>query len=280
MNSNNELVSVILPVYNAEMYLAESITSIINQTYQNLQILIINDGSTDKSLDIINTFNDERLMIISRENKGLIYSLNEGLAYAKGNFIARMDADDISSPDRIQKQLDFLIKHKNIAVVGSYAKLIDENNNVIGTRTPSKFNFLLKATCRLGAPFIHPSIMFNKKLINKQLFYSSEFTHAEDYELWSRLSLQKELKFANIPEYLLMYRILMTSVSRKNSEKQSEITVKIQKKYFIKSKYKDTSNTTDIWSILFKQKLTFYIIPQLVFKIKMLIKKKTRVRIK
>ena len=144
---------------------------------------IINDGSSDKSLDIINSFIDGRITVINRDNKGLIYSLNEGLNIANGNYIARMDADDIARFDRIEKQLCFLKKNKNVAIVGSYANLIDEDGNNIGLKKKPSSDTIIKAVCFFGSPFIHPSVMFNKNLIKEELYYSNNFVHAEDYEL-------------------------------------------------------------------------------------------------
>lgn len=268
----SELVSIILPVYNAGKYISEAIESIINQTYQNLQIIIIDDGSTDNSLEIINSFKDKRINVISRKNMGLIFTLNEALQYAKGNYIARMDADDISRSDRIEKQVSFLKKNPNISIIGSYATIINESNHIIGYRKPAKHNFSLKATCFLGSPFIHPSVMFNKKLINNELYYSDEFLHAEDYELWSRLATKDDIKFSTIPEYLLMYRVLNTSISRTYSEKQKKMTLKVQKRYFIKQKNLNEFKETNVYSIVFQQKEKIYIPLQLCFKLKELFK--------
>lgn len=266
MKKDFPLVSVILPVYNAEKFVFESINSILNQTYNNLQIIIIDDGSIDNSLNIINSFNDQRILVISRENKGLIYSLNEGLKHSKGNFILRMDADDIAKENRIERQLAEFKEKPHLSVIGSFCELIDEENNIIGYRTPPRYNFYIKSSCLFGSPFVHPSVMFNKKNLKEQLFYSEKYKYAEDYELWARLSLDKSIQFYNIPEYLLKYRILETSISRKNSEAQDNIKLKIQKEYFLKKTNNlHENNIKSLKSIIFHQKIKIYLLPQILF---------------
>lgn len=125
----NELISVILPVYNGEKYLKEAIESILNQTYTNFEFIIIDDGSKDSSLEIIKEYEkeDERIVAVSRENKGLIATLNEGIEKAKGKYIARMDQDDISLPNRFEEQLKIMENDKEIVVCGSWINVFGEN---------------------------------------------------------------------------------------------------------------------------------------------------------
>ncbi|HGF6562056.1 glycosyltransferase [Providencia sp. wls1922] len=265
-----ELVSVILPVYNAEKFLHDSLNSVINQSYSNLEIIVIDDGSSDNSLSIIKNFNDKRIKIISRENKGLIHSLNEGLNIAKGNYIARMDADDIARSDRIETQLKFLLKNKDISIVGSYANLIDENGVNIGIKKKPSSDLTIKTICFFGSPFIHPAVMFNKLLIKEQLYYSNEFIHAEDYELWSRLVACEKFKFFNIKDTLLDYRIVSTSVSRKYENQQKQSHQDIIKKYFLLYNKNSSlnSNKDFLYAILFNQKNSSRIIFQLLYLIR------------
>ncbi len=263
----NELVSIILPVYNAENYLYDSINSIINQSYKNLEIIIINDGSTDNSLSILKKFNDSRIRLISRENKGLIHSLNEGLSLANGNYIARMDADDIARSDRIEIQLKFLLENKNFSVVGSYANIIDEHGINIGIKKKTSSNITIKTICFFGSPFIHPTVMFNKALIKEQLYYSNEFIHAEDYELWARLVVCKKFKFHNIKDTLLDYRIVSTSVSRKYEVQQKKSHQNIIKKYFlIDAEHLNLDKTSSLLkATIFHQKLNLKLLPQVLY---------------
>ena len=216
------MVSVIMPVYNGELYLREAIESILNQTYTDFELICIDDGSSDGTLQILNEYSDidQRIIIVSRENRGLISTLNEGLSLAKYNYIARMDADDISMPTRLEKQINYLRSHKEVGVIGSSYISVDQDRRVIGERRLWNVNYILKAICIFGSPFAHPSVMFNKLALGADLHYSSEYKHAEDYELWTRL--EKITKFAALSEPLLEYRVLQTSISRRNYVEQKE----------------------------------------------------------
>ncbi|EGR0539792.1 glycosyltransferase family 2 protein, partial [Vibrio cholerae] len=123
------MISVIMSVYNAEKYLSESIESILKQTFRDFEFICIDDGSTDSSLEILKKYRDldPRIILVSRDNKGLIYSLNEGLSLARYNYIARMDADDIAREDRLEKQYRYLSNKKNVSVVGSYFNVVNED---------------------------------------------------------------------------------------------------------------------------------------------------------
>ncbi len=210
----SELISVILPVYNGEKYLKEAIESILNQTYKDFEFIIINDGSTDKSLDIIEKYKkeDERIIVISRENKGLIATLNEGIEKAKGKYIARMDQDDISLPNRFEEQLKFLEKNPEIGVCGTWVEVFGENRNPILWKMPIK-DEELRPRLLFSVTFAHPSVMMRKGLINQyNLRYNEKYINAEDYKFW--LDFSKYTKFGNIPKKLFLYRYHETSVSR------------------------------------------------------------------
>lgn len=206
----NELITVILPVYNGEKYLRESILSILNQTYRNFELIIINDGSTDSSLEVIREYEkqDSRIIVISRENRGLISTLNEGIKKANGKYIARMDQDDICLPERFKKQIEFM-KKNNIILCGTYTKIIDENNNYIRDGiVPITHDEILKKLYQSSNPFFHPSVIF-KKVDN--IFYNELAHNCEDYELW--LKYIEIGKVANLSEYLLKYRIELNSIT-------------------------------------------------------------------
>ncbi|EGR2312003.1 glycosyltransferase, partial [Vibrio cholerae] len=217
------MISVIMSVYNAEKYLSESIESILKQTFRDFEFICIDDGSTDSSLEILKKYRDldPRIILVSRDNKGLIYSLNEGLSLARYNYIARMDADDIAREDRLEKQYRYLSNKKNVSVVGSYFNVVNEDGTFVKLRKLPKSNFILKPFCIFGSPFAHPAVMLNRSIILDGLYYDERYPSAEDYELWLRLSFGKT-KFANIPEPLLNYRILNTSISRSRKEEQEE----------------------------------------------------------
>lgn len=210
----NELISVILPVYNGEEYLDEAIQSILNQTYTNFEFIIINDGSTDKSLEIIKKYKekDQRIVVISRENKGLIATLNEGIQKAKGKYIARMDQDDISLAKRFEEQIKFLEKNHEIGACGTWVEVFGENIKTKKWKL-SCSNKRLKAELLFSSCFAHPSVMIKKNiLIENNIFYDKNFLHVEDFHLWSILS--KKTNFTNINKILFRYRIIDTSITR------------------------------------------------------------------
>ncbi|MGR5452161.1 glycosyltransferase family 2 protein [Vibrio sp. PNB22_3_1] len=215
------MISIILPVYNGGKYLAIAIDSVLKQTFKDFELICINDGSTDNTYSILKQYEklDSRVRVVSRENKGLIFTLNEGIILAKNNYIARMDADDICHPKRLELQYKYLEKHQGVAVVGSSYNIIDDKGNNIGFRNPPSYDYLIKAIQLFGSPFCHPAVMFNRKAIKSEdLFYSEEYPAAEDYELWLRLS--SCYRFHNLKEKLLDYRILDSSVSRQLPIKQ------------------------------------------------------------
>lgn len=207
-----------MPVYNGERFLKEAIESILTQTYTDFEFIIINDGSTDKSEEIIKSFPDPRIKLISQTNKGIIGALNAGLKIAQGDYIARMDADDISEPMRLQEQLAFMQSNPSIVLCGTWAKTINENGAIIGSYNypPVTHTNIRKAIIRHN-PFIHPSVMFTQKVIEKVGLYNLNYKHAEDYELWTRIVAR--FKTANIPKHLLRYRITSGSITQKNWSK-------------------------------------------------------------
>ena len=229
----NSIISVVMSVYNAEKYLKESIESILNQTFKNFEFIIINDGSTDRSLEIIENYakKDDRIVVISRENRGLITSLNEGIEKAKGKYIVRMDADDISLPNRCKKQIEFMEKNSDIAISGSAAIVFrDDKESLWRVYEDEK---MIKAELLFSSPFIHPSVIMRRDLICKyNLLYDKSYIHAEDLELWNRMS-RYGLKMANINKPLLKYRDTPNSVTKqanKNELKRYKTILSIFKK--------------------------------------------------
>lgn len=212
------LISILLPVYNAEKYLKESIESILYQTYKNLELIIINDGSTDDSKNIIKSYNDERIVYIeNKNNKGLIHSLNTGIDISKGEYIARMDSDDISFPERIENQLQFLIENPTISIVGTHAVFFTESIDKpiknwdldLKNTQPSEIRNTLKwENC-----IIHPSICMRKS-IAKDLLYDETQKNYEDYDLWLRASAMN-IEIGKINQPLLYYRVQPNSITQK-----------------------------------------------------------------
>ena len=220
-------ISVIMPAYNCESYISESIKSILGQTFSDFEFIIINDGSTDSTLDIINQFakDDERIKIINHEtNKGLIYSLNEGIDNAKGEYIARMDADDISLPKRFEKQVEYLDNHLDVGVLGGGGQNFGANND---TNYSPEFVDLIELLRGVG--FYHPSVMIRTKILHKNnIRYDSEYYLVEDHDLWARLL--KYTKLRNLQEILIKYRVHSDSVSNKNRDLQQHNKSKIRRR--------------------------------------------------
>ncbi|WP_051608621.1 glycosyltransferase [Selenomonas sp. FC4001] len=217
------LVSVLMPVYNAETYLYEAIISILNQSFEDFEFLIVDDGSTDHSMDIVHKFDDYRIKILHNDgNRGLVYSLNRGIKEAKGKYIARMDADDVSRPERLAKQADYMERHPDVAVCGSFIQTFFKN--VINScQTYPVRDEEIKGMMLFQSAFAHPAVMIRRDmLVLSNLYYREEMKHAEDYDLWSRM--MQKYRFYNIPEVLLNYRMSGDSVSSRNGDIQIKNT--------------------------------------------------------
>jgi glycosyltransferase involved in cell wall biosynthesis len=205
-------VSVVLAVFNGEAFIQKAIESVLNQVYQNLELIIINDGSTDKTAEIIGQYKDHRVRIVTNdENLKLIASLNKGLQIAQGEFIARLDADDICHKDRFAIQVGFLKENPNIGLVASGYKMFDAKGRE-RVKSESLDADVVKQVLRFVNPIRHSSVMFRKNLILDELqAYDKNFKHAEDYELWIRLSKKTDLRV--IPDVLVNCLVHGDSVS-------------------------------------------------------------------
>lgn len=219
-------VSVIMPVYNGEEYVSQAIESILNQTFADFEFIIIDDGSTDHSLDIIKTYMDPRIVLVSNEsNLTLIPTLNKGLNLARGEYIACMHADDISLPERLMRQVKFMDQHPNIAVCGTWVE-------TFGECEPSFWRFTtppdeVKCMLLFGCCIAHPSVMLRRSLIEAGIRYSPLYPNGEDYALWVRIAEHHEI--ANIPEILIKYRRSENQLSTKYAELEMRMTLKIQR---------------------------------------------------
>jgi glycosyltransferase involved in cell wall biosynthesis len=222
VESNIPKISVILPVYNAEKYIKESIESILKQSFGDFELILINDGSNDDSEKEILSFEDSRIRYYLNEtNLGLIKTLNKGIAQARGKYVARMDADDICAPNRFEKQFNYLEQHYDVVICGSWAKIIDEFGVVTGRIKRIDTNALIRANMLFTTPFVHPTVMIRKEVLEKNQ-YNEDAKHCEDLELWVRLSKEPTYKFHNLPEFLLNYRIHSSNVSVINTDYQTE----------------------------------------------------------
>lgn len=220
------LVSVVIAVYNGGNLLIKSIDSILKQSYSNLEIILVNDGSTDDSSTVIRSVDDDRIKLLENgENRGLIYSLNYGIQQATGDVIVRMDADDIALPNRIKHQVEVLKRDPSLVAVGSWITLIDENDYPIGQWEYPETHTTIKWNQLFNSAMAHPSIMFLKSAFNKTDGYSVDYKYAEDYELWSRLGAVGKLY--NIQAPLILYRVHSGSVSQSSNEAQCAVRQRI-----------------------------------------------------
>ena len=216
MYNTGPRISVVMPVYNAAPYLRMAIDSVLMQTYKNFEFIIINDGSTDNSADIIREYKDARIVFVdNEENMGLVSVLNTGLDLARGEFIARMDADDISLPNRFAKQLAYLRRHRRVGVLGTAFYIFGGGVSCISTKPKRPTLHDMLKTCPIG----HPTVMMRKSVLDKyKLRYDGRYRHAEDYELWLRMI--RYTRFANLPDVLLNYRWHTTNVSVVHADAQ------------------------------------------------------------
>lgn len=216
-------VSVVLPVWNGERYLAAAVQSILDQTFAAFELLIVDDGSTDQTLPIARHFGamDARIKLVRIGHGGVANALNAGLRQASAPYVARMDADDISLPSRLQMQIDYLDSHPRCVVVGCDTEVIDENENDLGVISfPSTHAALVDVLLSgKGSPFVHPAVVMRAEAVRAVGGYRPEHCPSEDYELWLRLIHSGE--FASIPECLLRYRMHRDSVSAQDLHLQS-----------------------------------------------------------
>lgn len=198
-------VSVIMPAYNAEKYIKEAIDSILGQTFPDFELIILDDCSKDMTGQIIQSYRDERIIYVrNEENLRVARTLNKGLQIARGEYIARMDADDSSFPDRLAKQVAYLDCHPEIAVLGTNVELFDENG-VIGTGWSATNPEQMKVDLFFSCGLAHPSVMMRKSVILELGGYHPEFEGLEDYELWCRVS--EKYAVTTLPDLLFRYRI-------------------------------------------------------------------------
>jgi glycosyltransferase involved in cell wall biosynthesis len=198
-------VSIIMTVFNSERYIQEAIESCLNQTHDNLELIIIDDGSTDSSLEIINSFQDERIkQLINKTNKGQSYSRNIGIKESSGEYIAIMDADDVAYENRLKIQLEYL-ETTNADICFTWADLINTDGLVTGVKKTTQNINLLRAKLLFECSLIHPTALWRKSsFLQNNLWYDEQFSYAQDYELWSRAI--RKVEFSVLGESLLKFR--------------------------------------------------------------------------
>jgi glycosyltransferase involved in cell wall biosynthesis len=229
-------VSVIMAVYNSEKFLDESINSILSQTLKDFEFIIIDDYSADNSLNIIKKHakQDKRIILIeNKKNLGLTKSLNKGLKLAKGKYIARIDADDIALPERLEKQYKYLEEHQDISLIGGAALVIDKNGKEIKKYKPITDEKKLKKILVKQNAIYHPTIMFRNEKNNS---YREKFYYSQDYDFYLT-KISKGKRLINIPDLLIKYRINSEAVSFTQRTKQKLFAEKAKEFYYQRLKY-------------------------------------------
>lgn len=220
---NRPRISLLMAVRNGERYLSEALRSILAQTYKELEVILVDDASNDGTKSVIDKYakSDSRLVCIQNERHlGLARSLNIGLEFARGEFLARQDADDLSLPDRIELQVDFLEKNPQVGVLGSAYYLIDNRGRVLKTKHPPQKDTTIRWHMLFHNPFCHSSIMVRRGLLEwPKVGYDEKWSVAQDYELWSRL-LENTMA-ANLSRPLVCLRIHEGQISKRHNEEQN-----------------------------------------------------------
>jgi glycosyltransferase involved in cell wall biosynthesis len=208
---NEPMISVIMATFNEpKLFIEESISSILNQTYRNLELLIADDSTNEETIKVIDGFasKDDRVIVIrKKERMGFVNALNEALHRSKGDYIARMDGDDISLPNRFELQLRFAESHPGIDVFGGSMHIINEKGEITAHKKYPTEAKRLNRYFMFRNPLAHPTIMFRRKVVEDGYYYNPEFKKAEDLELYLRLT-NNNFKIGNLDEFLLKYRVL------------------------------------------------------------------------
>lgn len=217
--STTPQISVVMGVYNGEKYLSRAISSVLEQTFTDFEFIIINDGSTDHSPEIIRNFNDPRIRLLEQENKGLVASLNRGFEEARAPLIARIDADDICFKDRLEIQKSFMDNHPEVVVAGSAFELIDDREATLEIFNPMPDDIHIRRELFLRNPFGHGTIMMRKQAFETAGGYS-DVGPVEDYDLWLRMAPLGKL--GNLQSTLYKWRVNLEGISQKNTADQTE----------------------------------------------------------
>jgi GT2 family glycosyltransferase len=217
-------VSIVMSVYNGEIYLAEAINSMLRQTFTDFEFIIVDDGSSDHSDEIIADYtkHDSRVSLLSlEENTGLATALNHGIRQATGTYIARMDCDDVSLSTRLQQQVDYMEMHPDVIVLGSQMQVVDHQKNSLFLFEVPQEHSLIIWNLFFGRTFAHPSVMMRRDALKKVGGYDATIPVAQDVDLWARLVGQG--RFANLGDELLLYRTHDQATSVKKAEQQNAV---------------------------------------------------------
>jgi glycosyltransferase involved in cell wall biosynthesis len=218
-------ISIVMPVWNGEKFLAAAVDSLLAQTFTDFELLVIDDGSTDRTPEILRAYADPRLRVLRLDHAGIVLALNHGLAHARADWVARMDVDDLSEPRRLERQWQAVNRHPGAVLCHSDVTLFGEASIMPGeARLPRSRSFMALRLCH-QCPVTHSSVLFKKAAVLAVGGYVPEERHAEDYSLWGRLLEQGE--FIALPEKLVWFRLHVQSVSRQNLAVQTALARQI-----------------------------------------------------
>jgi len=232
---NQPLVSVIIPTYNKSQYLREAIKSVLNQTYKNIEVIVVDDGSTDNTKEIVESFNDSRIIYIFQENKGPAIARNTGIKKAQGEYIAFLDSDDLWLKEKLEKQVDFMEKNSEIGLLGTGCYEVTDKGKIIGKKIfPIKNKILQKDLIKYNS-FIQSSVMIRKEVFDKVGLYDKSFRESEDYELWLRIA--GNYKVRNLAEALTIKRYYREGLSPAKDKKQLYFVLEAKKAAICRGQY-------------------------------------------
>jgi len=261
MTNNKPLISIVMSTYNSENTIEKSINSILQQTYSDFELIVINDGSTDKTGDIVKQIGDKRICLITQDNRGLAASLNRAISLVRGKYVARMDDDDIALPERLQCQIDYMLANSEIDIVGGQAWIIDQNDCIIGEMKKPLGKDNIKKYIEYACPIIHPTYLVKAEVYKAVGGYREYIGNAEDYDFLLRV-VDSGYLLANVIKKVILYRVYPSDSARKNFSKNSMVQMvntrkilklhKFRKKGLLEPKHivdsiKNTSVKRNLW---------------------------------
>ena len=252
-------ITVLLSVYNAENYVGIAIESILKQSFTDFELIAVDDCSTDKSWDIVQQYMKLDSRVIAKRNEvnlGGCKTLNVGLKLAKGKYIARLDNDDWSYPNRLEKQFDFLEAHPDVGIVGGVMEIMNQHGEVTGKRKYNISDQEIRNKIFRYSPFSHPLVMIRKSILDKVGSYDPAYAPADDYELYFRIG--NESQFANLPDVIMRYRVIPSSITFMQTKKMELATINVRNQYSKNPNYNFTL-VDKIYNAF--QYLSVYIVP-------------------
>ena len=247
MDLNKAVVSIVIPVHNGEKYIKESIDSCLAQTYSNIEIIVVDDKSTDNTLEILKGYGEKIKVFPVEKQNGLGNVINIGIRASKGKYIARMDADDIMYPDRIEKQVEYLENNPSCVAVGGQIDVINENSDITGHREYAQNDKDLKKNRFLFQPFAHPAVTLRKSTLEEIGLYPEDMWKVEDVKLFLILSTKGE--FANLPDTVLKYRMTFQTESQSKMVEHFKLTNDIRNWAIQNLDIKPTFREYVIWNM-------------------------------